>query len=327
MKTGIDVVNAVEDLMDLSWGYRAARVLQVANNLDIFTIISDKKMTLEQICQRCNTKPEITEKLLIACTAMNLLKKQGSKYKNNELARTYLIKGGDLYQGNMISHSASVWNFWSNLENEVRMDSVDRNQRVQQADDHKNFILGMHNIAVAGRAQLFLDGVDLTGRKKLFDVGGGPGTYSIEACKRYPDLKAVVFDLPETVSITKEIIANEQMEDRVTVLEGSWDTHNFGEDNDVVLLSDVMHGPGSRAPLKLTKAYNSMTEGGLLVVQEFLLNNEKTGSLVPALFNIMVGAYSEAEMFSMIEDAGFLEPKVVISSERLGATWVTARKP
>ena len=319
--------NAVEDLMDLSWGYRTARALQVANNLDIFTILSDKEMTLEQICQRCNTKPGKTEKLLIACTAMGLLGRQGNGYKNTELARTYLIKGGDLYQGNMIAHSASVWNFWSNLENEIRVDSVVRDQGDQQADDHRNFIMGMHNIAVTGRAQLFLDGVDLTGRKKLFDVGGGPGTYSIEACKRYPDLKAVVFDLPETISITKEIIANEQMQDWVTVLEGSWDTHDFGKDNDVVLLSDVMHGPDSKAQMKLTKAYNSMIDGGLLVVQEFLLNNGKTGSLVPALFNIMVGAYSEAELFSIIEAAGFLEPKVVIGSERIGSAWVTARKP
>ena len=48
-------------------------------------------------------------------------------------------------------------------------------------------------------------------------------SYSIAACKRYPQLKAVVFDLPETISITKQIIADEGMEDRVTVREGNWE--------------------------------------------------------------------------------------------------------
>jgi hypothetical protein len=55
-------------LSDLSWGYRAARVLHVANEIDLFTTLYDKEMALEEICQKCSTKPDMTEKLLIACT-------------------------------------------------------------------------------------------------------------------------------------------------------------------------------------------------------------------------------------------------------------------
>ncbi len=310
-------------LHELSWGYRAARVLHIANSLDLFTMLSEKEMSVEQICRKIKSKPEMTEKLLIGCTAMGLLEKRGSCYNNTELAQTYLVRGRELYQGDIIAHSASVWNFWHGLADEVRLESASKRD---ETADHKNFIMGMRNIAVTGRAQMFVDNIDLSGRRKLFDVGGGPGTYSIAACKRYPELRAIVFDLPETVSIAREIIAKEAMQDRVSVQEGDWETDDFGENNDVVLLSNVMHGPGSGALAKLKKAYNSMLSNGLLVIQEFLLNDQKAGPLVPALFNIMVGAYSQAELFSVVKEAGFTEPKLVISCEKLGSSWVTGGK-
>jgi len=311
----------VSVLYDLSWRSMAARVLQTAVKLDVFTHLSHGPMSAEQVSEKCKTKPDVTEKLLAACTAMGLLDKRAGLYGNSQLARTYLVRGGKLYQGDIISHQASVGNFWNSLSESIMLGAPSQAGR---PGEHRDFIMGMHNIAVAGRSQMFLDAVDLSGRKKLFDVGGGPGTYSIEACKRYPELSAIVFDLPETVEIAKQVIADDGMQDRVSVRPGSWDHDDFGSDNDVVLLSDVMHGPASNAEMKLKKAYDSMVDGGLLVIQEFLLNDEGTGPLIPALFNIMVGAFRESELLSVIRQVSFSEPKVVSSNEKIGSTWITA---
>jgi len=310
-------------LDDLGWTYRAARVLHVANNLDIFTVLARGAMRTDQIAEACRTKPAMTEKLLIACAAMGLLEKSGDAYKNSALAETYLVAGRELYQGDIIRHSASVWNFWHRLENEIR---IDGGSEETQPDEHRTFIMAMHNIAAAGRAKELTDRVDLSGKRLLFDVGGGPGTYAIELCRRYPPLRAVVFDLPETIVITREVIARENMQDTVSVREGSWDTDDFGEGNDVVLLSNVLHGPDSKAQMKLIKAYESMIEGAVLIVQDFVLNDAKTGPLIPALFNIMVGAYSRRELFSLIDEAGFVNPKLPGGSIENGNTVMTAVK-
>ncbi|HIE26130.1 TPA: hypothetical protein EYP66_02460 [Candidatus Poribacteria bacterium] len=310
-------------LDDLTWGYRTGRVLQVANNLDIFTVLSEGEMSSEEISERCYTKRDMTEKLLIACTAMGLLEKEDEKYTNSEFADTYLVRGRKLYQGDVIAHSASVWNFWHRLENDLRLEDASKDSK---PNGHRNFIMAMHNIAISGRAKMLADNIDLSGRKKLFDVGGGPGTYSIVLCQRYPQLKAVVFDLPDTIAITREVIAREGMEGRVNVREGSWDTETFGEGNDVVLLSNVLHGPDSKAEMKLKKAYDSMTDESLLIIQDFVLNDDKTGPLTPALFNIMVGAYSRPELFAVIKNAGFVCPKVIVSSNEHGSTVITAVK-
>lgn len=318
------VENNIRTLHNLSWGYRAARVLHVANGVGIFTALSEKEMSLKELCQECHTELGMTEKILIACTAMGLLDKYGGRYKNTELAETYLVRGRKLYQGDIIAHSVTVWNFWNTLEDKVRIAAAPKNKH---ADEHRDFILGMHNIAATGRAQMFLDKVELSGRKRLLDVGGGPGTYSILACKRYPSLRAVVFDLPETISIAREIIANEGMQDRVSVQEGDWGKDDFGEGYDVVLLFNVLHGPDDNAEMKLKKAYDSMEQGGLLVVQDFLLNDEKTGPLDSALFNIMFGVYSRCGLLSIIKKTGFTQAVVVAGSQEIGFAWITAEKP
>jgi hypothetical protein len=255
---------------------------------------------------------------------MDLLEKRGSEYKNTEFSNTYLVRGRELYQGDIIAHIGLVCNFWNGLEDEVR---INARPEKKQEDEHRNFIMGMHNIAVTGRADAFIDNIDLRGRRKLFDLGGGPGTYSITACRRYPQLRAVVFDLPETIAIAKEVIAREGMQDRVSTRAGDWETDAFGENNDVVLLSNILHGPGSKADMKLRKAYDSMVDGGLLLVQDFLLNDEKTGPLIPALFNIMVGAYSNRELLSIVKETGFVDAEVVVVSQEIGFTWITAKRP
>ncbi len=315
--------NGIKALNELIWGYRASRALQVASGLGVFTVLSGRVMGSEEIAEKCRSKAGLTEKLLIGCAAMGLLEKKEGRYKNSALAEKYLVRGREFYQGDMIAHSANVMEYWNRLEDEIR---IEEKRGDKGAEGHRNFIMGMANIAAAGRAQMFAEKIDLTGRRKLLDIGGGPGSYSIAACRRYRELEAVVFDLPETIAITRQIIAEEGMEDKVCVREGDWETDSFGEGGDVALLSNVLHGAVSGAEMKLEKARDSLVAGGLLVVQEFLLNDEKSGPLIPALFNIMVGAYSEGELLSLIKEAGFAGGEIVMRSEEMGCIWITAEK-
>ena len=318
MEKGLQYLN------DLTWGYRASRILQTAVGLDLFTRLSGRCCCCERLAELCSADLKLLEKVLVACCAMGLLDKQGAGYVNTTLSEQYLVEGKPLYQGNIIAHSASVWEYWDALPSQLAADTVNPKDPTRS---YRDFILGMENITMGGRGKLFIDHIDLSGRTHLLDVGGGPGTYSILACEKYPHLKATVFDLPETISITQQIIADKDMESRISVREGNWEVDDFGSGYDVVLLSNVLHGPDSGAAMKLKKAWNCLDGGGLLAIQEFLLNEDKTGPLIPALFNVMVGAYARTELFSVIEEAGFSTPELVIQDEAIGCSWVTAEKP
>jgi len=313
----------LEKINYLTWSYRESRVLQVANGLGFFEVLSKQRLGLEEICLACKSKAELTERLLIACVAMGLLRKDDRYYCNSDFANEYLTPGQKLYQGNMIAHSANIWKFWDGLEDHVRETEKESNPK----EDHRNFILAMENITLGERGKLFLDNIDLSQRKKLFDAGGGPGTYSILACQQNPQLKAVVFDLGETIAITWEAKKKKKMHDRISVIEGDWNTDSFSCENDVVLFSNVLHGGEDETAMKLKKAYESLISGGLVVIQEFLLNENKTGPLIPALFNVMVGAFSTEEIKRLIKEAGFINVEIAGVSKDFSSTWLKALKP
>ncbi|MCE5187475.1 MAG: methyltransferase domain-containing protein [Planctomycetaceae bacterium] len=308
-------------LNDLTWAYRASRTLQCACLLKLFTRLSVRPMTAEQLSAQCGSPLQKLEKLLIACCAIGLLNKHDALYENSALSDKYLVEGRPQYQGNIVMHAANVWNVWTGLPFQL----VD-NPSETAGSEHENFILGMHNLTMAGRGDFFLQSVNLSGRKRLLDVGGGPGTYSIFACKRYPVLQSTLFDIPETIAIARSVIEKEGMLDRISLRSADWDVNDFGSGFDVVLMSNVLHGPNSNAPGKLRKAYNCMEPGGLLAVQEFMLNDDKTGPTIPALFSIMVGAYSRPELFAAIEQAGFENVRIAAQDDSIGSTWITALK-
>lgn len=318
-QTGLDAAGIV----GMAWQYRASRVLHAANAFDVFTKLSGNPATAGELAGRCGAKPDMLEKLLIACAALGLLAKDGERYVNTDAAENYLVRGRPQYQGDMIAHTANLWSFWNRLPDEVRRADVP----APDQQWHRHFILAMRDGAMAGRARDVSEVVDLRGRRQLFDLGGGPGSFSIAFCRKYPVLRAIVFDLPETAAIARQVIEAEGMQDRVSVREGDWNADDFGAGNDVVLMSNVLHGAGSAADMKLAKAFASMTPGGLLIVQDFLLNDEKTGPVVSALFNVRVGAFSRAEMLAAIGKAGFADAAVVWEQDKPGSAVITARKP
>ena len=116
------------------------------------------------------------------------------------------------------------------------------------------------------------------------------------------------------------------MGDRVCTRPGSWDDDDYGSGFDVVLFSNVLHGPSSNAEMKLAKACKAMEKGGKLVIQEFLLNNEKTAPEIPALFNVMVGAFSQSELLKVITNTGFKNAEIISDNQQLGATWLSAER-
>jgi SAM-dependent methyltransferase len=298
-------IESVEDLMEMAWAFRSSRVLQLAHKLDVFTILDRGFKTSSEVASECESDPDMTERLLIACSALGLLKIRDKKYGNTDISSKYLVRDSALYQGGWIDHVAEdLWGYWGKgIEDEI-------GGRLKfEKNEGRRFTLAMHGLAVSGEAEELAKAIDLRGRKLLYDIGGGPGTFSIFLCKMYPELRAVVFDLPEAVETAKEIISKYGMSDRIKTIAGDWGKEDFGLENDVVLMSNILHGRGSEAEMKLKKAYKSLKSGGLLIIRDFLLYDDKSGPVSAALFNLMVGAYTLAELIGLLKSAGFVDPR------------------
>jgi predicted O-methyltransferase YrrM len=177
--------------------------------------------------------------------------------------------------------------------------------------------------------------VDLSGATALLDVGGGSGAYDIELARRHPHLRATVFDLPPVCEIAATKVEAAGYEDRIAVAPGDFLADpELPPGHDVVLLSMIMHDWTPEQDLAiLRKCYAALPPGGLIVISELLVNDEKTGPPAAALMslNMLVETfgrnYTAAEYEEWLRATGFVDVRTV-TFEAPGANGaVLARKP
>ena len=324
-----DNLEAATALLEIHWQFRASRALMTAHQLGIFEAIREPKTAVE-VAAQCGTHDGMTERLLIACCALNVVRRDGEHFVLTQLGRDTLLPESPRYLGGVLNHGETIWWSLTGLPDIVRTGRRGAGLRPPESFTsrwHEHWIWAMHGNAANGVGQWVARQLDLSDRNLLLDVGGGPGTYSIALCQRFPNLRAVVWDLPQTIAIAEQVIERFHMQDRIAVQEGDWNRDEFGEGYDCLLMSNILHGHGSQAETRLAKTIRALVPGGLLIVHDFLLNNDKSGPLPAALFNLMVGAYTVNELLAVIRSAGFADVSLIAYNAQRGSGLVTARRP
>jgi len=326
-------------ITNLATGYWASMVMIAANRIGVFTTLAAGPLTADQVAQACNVPVRSLELLLNACVAQRLLEKQNETYSNSTTAQVFLVPGKPSYLGDALKYSEDLYPVWGNLEKTVRTGLLpDKAETILGEDPEKtrNFVMAMHNRAL-GIARAVIAQMDLTGRKRLFDVGGGPGTYSILLVQKTTGLSATVLDLPAVLRITREIIASYGCEDRVGVLPGNYLTTEFPAGNDVVLMSGMMHREVEETcRTLLSKAWHSLDPGGTVIISDIMFEDDsKTSPPLSALFalNMMLtseagSTHAQTAFLRWLADTGFVDARV----ERLPPPMshiatITATKP
>jgi len=324
-----DNLEAATALLELNWQYRASRALMTAHQLGIFEALREPK-TVADVAAQCGTDTGMTEKLLIACCALGLLRRDGDHFVLTQLARDTLLPESARYLGGVLDHSEPLWWVFTGLPDIIRTGGRGAAPKPPEAFIsrwHEHWIWAMHGNAANGVGQWVARQVDLSDRSLLLDVGGGPGTYSIALCQRFPNLRAVVWDVSQTIAIAQQMIERFHMSDRIAVQEGDWNRDELGEGYDCLLMANIMHGPGSQAETRLEQGMRALVPGGLLIAHDFLLNNDKSGPLPAALFNLMIGAYTVNELIAIIRSVGFANVSLIAYHSQRGAGIVTAMRP
>jgi len=324
-----DNLEAASALLELNWQFRSSRALMAAHQLGFFAALA-KPGQADEIAGKCGTDPRMTEKLLTVCCALGVLTRNNDYFSLTKLGSDMLLPDSPRYIGGTIDHNEILWWATTGLPEVVR---TGRRNAAPEPPEHfkqnlfDNWIWAMHGIAANGQAQWVARQLDLSDRSLLLDVAGGPGTYSIALCQRFPHLKAVVWDLPETLVITRKVINRYGMSRRIKVQKGDWNKDAFGDGYDCLLMSNILHGPGSHADARLKQGKQALKRGGLLVVHDFLLDNDRSGPLPASLFNLWLGTYTVSEMVNVIRKAGFSDVSLIASNTQRGSGLVTARRP
>jgi SAM-dependent methyltransferase len=298
------------ELLQLSGSYWSVCALHAGVKLDLF---SHPAGTAAELAQAASSDERGVEMLLNALTAMGLMEKAGDRYGATGFAVEYLARSSANYLGYIIMHHHNLMAGWSRLDESVRSGAPIRD-RVSHAGDEserENFEMGMFNLAML-IAPRIVSSIDLRAKRRLLDLGGGPGTYAIQFCLANPQLTATVYDLPTTRSFAEKTINSFGLSDRVLFQGGDFLTDDVPNGFDVAWLSHILHGDGPDAcAVTLQRAVAALEPGGMLMVQEFILDNTMDGPLFPALFslNMLQGtpqgrSYSQQQLEAMMRAAG-----------------------
>lgn len=308
-------------LQSMARAFINSAALFAAIDLDLFTAVAQGENTADTFAARAGITPLNADRLMTMCAASGLLTWQDDGYANAPDVQRFLVSGEDRYAGAWLQFMRSSWNRWGDLTKLLSTSepaqvtprsvidmTVERAREYHKATASVGF----------GAGRRFVREVDLSGRTKLLDIGGGSGAYSIAAVKKYDGLEAVVFDLPPVVVATEEFIAEHGVENRVSAHAGDFTRDAFPAGCDVAVMASNLPMYGREVIQSvIAKAFDSLTPGAAMHLVGEMLDDDRTGpsdaalwGLAEALANSTGVTHTRAECVGYFEQAGFTDVQV-----------------
>jgi SAM-dependent methyltransferase len=308
----------------LGLGFMAARTLHVALELRLFTHLTAGAQTLTHVAQALGLAERAAGRLLYACTALGLVQATGDVFHNTPLTHKYLVEGRPTFIGSYIKMFDDLgYHRWEQMSTALRHNGpVDElhhpyHYLADDAEDATTFSAAQH----AGSRSLgyaLARRVDLTPFTCLLDLGGGSGAYTIEMLRRYPHLRAILFDFPQVGRVAEEVIRQEGLTDRVRIVVGDYEHDTLPAGPDVVLWSGNLHASSPDSCLGvLTRLRALLPPGGMVLIHDYVLDDTRSGPLIPALLALHLTlvsehgqVYSGAELRALLAQARFEEVRI-----------------
>lgn len=308
-----------QKIREIAYGFQASRILLTAFELDVFSILDKHLLTAKEIAEKINCNSNSIERLLNALVGLGFVRKVKNKFYNTDAASNYLVKEKDEFLGNLY-HANNMWFSWSNLTEIIKTGKKEKHKR-NEISWKENFIAAMH-FRAKKESKILASMLDLQNVNNMLDVGGGSGIFSMAFIEKNCNIKSTIFDLPEIIPITKKYVDIFSLKENITLKEGNFLTDEFDGKYDLIFISSVVHiNSNEQNKFLMKKCYDSLNNGGKIIIKDWIMNDDKTEPLAGAIFSINMlvatelgDTYSEKEMRDWFINAGIKKIERKISS-------------
>jgi SAM-dependent methyltransferase len=229
-----------EPILQIAAGFMAAKHLFAASELGIFEALGDAPATVDGLAARTGLTRRAARISADAMAALGLLVRDDDRYRNSPVAARFLAGAapGDLRPllrfWDRISYPA-----WQGLSGALA--SGPPQQIVDLDADRQQIACAGIEAVLAGPARALTEAVDLTRTRRLLDVGGGTGSWSIAVATRHPHVRATVLDLPVVAEIAARRVDDAGLADRIDVVAADALADPLPAGHDVVLVANLAH--------------------------------------------------------------------------------------
>jgi precorrin-6B methylase 2 len=300
-----------EAIMGLSRAFMESRVFLTGAELDLFTIAAAAPLTAEQIAGRIGADRRALTIVLDALAAMGLLIKQNGAYQTEPSAARLLAADSPESILPIIRHNVDLWETWSRLTGKVA--------GTRTPGWSMRAFIGAMDVIARPLAARIVKLVDPAGARRLLDVGGGSGSYTLAFLEAAPQMRATIFDQPEVIEMARERMGAAGMLDRVALVAGDFLRDPLPAGHDLAFVSAIIHQNSSAENGEMfRKIFAALDPGGRIVVRDHVLSPDRTQPRSGALFavNMLVGteggnSYTEAEIHDALTEAGFTGVRLI----------------
>lgn len=336
------------DLWECALGFMDSQVLMTAEKLGVFNALADGADSPGGVARATGMPEDSVGRLLVALCALGIVEKtEDGRYVNGPEADDKLVEGRPGYVGSMFKHvREDLYPLWAHFEDALREgeaqwerafgdgedgDGTPRNEEVfEKPESLRAFMDGMHAITYPAAEEFASDAAELDEIETIVDLGGASGAFLIALARRAPHLRGTVFDLPQVQPIAEDFFRRYEVDDRLDFHAGDFFSEPLPE-ADAYSLGFVLHDWETEQGTRLLeKVSGAVRPGGILIIGEYLLDDDKTGPLFVARsdLNMLVAARgrerSAQEYGEWIEPFGFEIERVRLTSN--GKNFMVARQ-
>src|SRR5438067_2124959 len=138
-------IRTFEQFRDAVFAYRLPRVLLVALELDLFTVLDRRSWSLAALAHKLKVSQRGLDTLCRNLASVGLLRKQGNCYRNGPLAGTVLNARHPAYRHGYLNLIRDQWHDWTQLTQVVRRGRPVDREDPDDPEYRRGFTWAMHH--------------------------------------------------------------------------------------------------------------------------------------------------------------------------------------
>lgn len=311
-----------ERIMQFAWGYAPCLAIESAVRHRVFDVLDKGPRTVQQLAAETGASERGLTAILNLLVSLQLLGREGERYTLTPESATFLVSSKPTYHGRFFAHiSDDLLPRWLQLPEAVRTGNPTKkvNMETEGAEFFAQFVESLFPLSFGAASKLgeHLDIRNATSPVSVLDIGAGSGVWGIALAKHSPQVRIRAVDWPNVLEVTKKIAQRHGVAERLTTAPGDFSEADFGSGHHIATIGHILHSEGRERSQRLLKnVFDALAPGGIVAIQEFVPNDERTGPPPPLIFavNMLVmteegDAFTFAEMSQWLKEAGFANPR------------------
>lgn len=260
--------------LDVYWPMMSSAALITAGELGLFVALGKGTLLVEELASRIGASVNGTDKLCAVLVQTGYLERTPeNQLRNSPHAQAWLSQMGEQDMNSGLRWFAQAWQIMGGLREAVvhgRPKTVLWDLMETNPDMGPAFAAFMKDYAASVVDDLQRAVALPPSAKTLLDVGGSHGLHAAAFCRRYPELSAVIFDLPVSLTNTPNLIASWGLSGRIRCVEGNIVKDSITGTFDVITYFLVAHNHTDADNAQIIrKMASALNPGGVVFVYEY----------------------------------------------------------